>query len=446
MNVLKQFQITNPDAHARAAELVEAQIEIDASLLPASFTPTTTAFCAHMHKADKLIAVPCQFSDAVTESGKLRGRLSLRVDLDAKQTVNVSLSVNDGSEPQRAPISMVKGNDGPQHLFIENDYYKVETLPTSGQIWHFWNKAGANEAWHHHEWVDNQDKGGDPCHWAPNCWISYPDRITNGYELLDGRETDLIDWYYVFGWDNPETEIIEGPVYTEIRRRGIVWPHPEHSNPEIERDSIPRLAAEVTYRFFPDSPFVYQSSRMELLENANVFFIRNCQFVFFYDAFTHLFLMPEATGLKPTDTPLPACIRLMGEANQRPYDQMQHSLANILPPKMDFYAFFNAKKKDGFGLFQLKEHNYNKERGEPTYHNHSTILSEVHEWSTYLSRTFSYSNQRFNPEMVNPLPRGEVYEEENVLFPFRYENVPAMEELLSGRSQVLNKPLKLETV
>lgn len=154
--------------------------------------------------------------------------------------------------------------------------------------------------------------------------------------------------------------------------------------------------------------------------------------------------MPERNGLKPGDDPLPACFKLMGEVNQRPYDQMQHSLANILPPKLDYYAFFNSRKQDGFGLFQLVENNYNKERGEPTYHNHSTILSEVHEWSTYLSRTFSYSNDRFAPEMANPLPRGEVYEESNVLYPFCYEGVESMERLLKEQSADLNESLRLE--
>lgn len=451
MKALQHFKITNPVDKSRENALVEKNFQIRASEFPKDFSGDSRLLYAQVGKGGRWAAVPSQVSDLVLKDGHWNGRLSIRLDLAAGEALEMQLllAVDESEVPEvnkRSPISMTKGTEGPQHRFIENDYYKVETLPTSGQIWHFWNKVGANEAWHHHEWVDNRDKGGDPCHWAPNCWIAYPDRITNGYELLDGREIDLIDWHYVFGWYDPETEIIEGPVYTEIRRRGVVWPHPEHSRPEIERDSKPRLWAEVIYRFFPDSPCVYQSSRMELLEPVNVFFIRNCQFVFFYNAFTHLYIMPERDGLKPGDDPLPACFKLMGEVNQRPYDQMQHSLANIIPPKLDHYAFFNSRTKDGFALFQLVENNYNKERGGPTYHNHSTILTEVYEWSTYLSRTFSYSNDRFAPEMVNPLPRGEVYEESNVLYPFRYEGVDGMEKLLREQSDTLNGRILVEPV
>ena len=35
--------------------------------------------------------------------------------------------------------------------------------------------------------------------------IAYPDRVTNGYEMTEGRDVDFFDWHYVFGWEEPDT-------------------------------------------------------------------------------------------------------------------------------------------------------------------------------------------------------------------------------------------------
>ena len=61
------------------------------------------------------------------------------------------------------PGQVRKGDRGPQHWFLESEFYKIETLPKSGQIWHVWDKLGSNTSWHHNEWDTNRDKGGDPC-------------------------------------------------------------------------------------------------------------------------------------------------------------------------------------------------------------------------------------------------------------------------------------------
>ena len=248
-----------------------------------------------------------------------------------------------------------RGDQGPQHRYIENHFYRVETLPRSGQIWHMWNTQGADTSWHINEWPANVDRGGDPCHWAPNCWVAYPERITNGYELDDapGSECDFIDWHYVFGWDDPECEVVEGPVFVEIKRRGIVWPHPEHSRSEIRRDGKPRLRAEVTYRFYDRLPFIFQSSTLETLEDLNVFFIRNCQFAFRTHLFSHMIIAPERDGLRPTDEVDVAVFRLMGKANNKPYDWIQHSLSNVLPSKPAWYAYYDEDSHDGFALFPV---------------------------------------------------------------------------------------------
>ncbi len=393
-----------------------------------------------------LCEVPAQFYDTKREHGFLLGNTAFVADLPAGGSASFRLYF--GNRNANAPdyggdLTVSKGPLGPQHYFVENEYYKLETMPASGQIWHMWNKTGANRSWHHYEWAQNVDKGGDPCHWAPNCWVAYPERITHGHEPLVARgDSDYFDWHYVFGWQEPKTELVTGPLFFETRRRGVVWPHPEHASPDIERDDRELIRAEVVYRFYAGSPYIYQYSRLETLADIHVFFIRNCQFVFLSHAFTHIVLVPDRVGLLPEDEETAAVLRLMGEANLKPYDWVEHSLSNILPSKLAYYAYYNDKNHDGFALFELLEENTNLYRGEPTYRNHATQLTEVHGWSMYAGRTFSYTNRRFNPENATFLPKGERYEEENVLMTFRHENLDStLDHLRQTDAVVKNPPL-----
>jgi hypothetical protein len=371
--------------------------------------------------------VPAQFHHLGATGDALTGRALFFTDLAAGETQGFRLYYGNPRAEQPAytsGLNVAKGPDGPQHYWIENEFYKIETMPKSGQIWHVWNTQGSNTSWHHNEWIENTEKGGDPCHWAPNCWVAYPERVTFGYQLREDRDVDLFDWHYVFGWDNPESEATCGPLFFELRRWGPVWPHPEHSNPLIKRDRRVRIRAEVVYRFYADLPWFHQSSWEETLEDLKVFFIRNSQFVFLDRVFTHAIIAPEPTGVRPTDAVTPAVIRLLAKENLKPFPRVQHSLSNVLPSKLDYLGFYNEQNGDAFTQFQRLERNTNLFTGVPTYRNHAMILTELHDWSVYFMRAFSYTNQRFNPENATFLPKGERYEEENVCLIHRHESLP----------------------
>lgn len=319
-------------------------------------------------------------------------------------------------------INVTTGDLGPQHKIIENEFYRIETLPSSGQIWHMQNKLGSNADWFHNEWESNKDKGGDPCHWAPNSWVGYPERVGSGFENISFGDIEAIDWHYVFGWDNPETVINEYDDSYEIIRRGVVFPHPEHSNPKTFREEKPLIWAEVTYKFYHGSPYFFQSSRIRTLAPVPVFFIRNCQYVFQYHNFSHMLVAPEQDGVKPKDKIKPSVLPLMSYFRNKPFER-EHTLSNILPSKLDYTGFINEKTKDGFALFHLKEENTNLKTGKASYGNHCTLFTELSDWAVYFCRAFSYTNQRFNPENMQYLPEGEEYYEENMALMFEHNSV-----------------------
>ncbi|MFA7157887.1 MAG: hypothetical protein WC299_01190 [Kiritimatiellia bacterium] len=393
--------------------------------------------------------IPAQFYRLERKPGEISGRVAFlaeRIPAGGQAEFRLYHGNSHAAAPDYAsPMRVSEGGNGPQHYFIENEFYKIETMPQSGQIWHVWNKKGSNKSWHHNEWNVNKDKGGDPCHWAPNCWAAYPERVTNGYDVMTGGEDiDLIDWNYAFGWQNPENEIISGPVFHEISRWGTIWPHPEHTNPGIRRDPSPFIRARVTYRFYAALPWFYQSSVLETLKDMRCFFIRNCQFVFLANIFSHTFIAPERKGILPEDEENAAVLRLMGQINRKPYSHQQHSLSNVLPSKLAYYGFYNEENSDGFALFQLVEKNSNTRLGAPVYQNHATLFSELPGWSSYYCRAFSYTNQRYNPENATFLPDGERYEEENICLIFKHADPADTLARMKKADMCLKNPLKAE--
>ncbi|MDD4890423.1 MAG: hypothetical protein PHU85_10880 [Phycisphaerae bacterium] len=438
------FTVSEPAGIARQ----RAVVDVAFALPGAALAPEGADLRVVHDHAGQLRELTAQFYNLEQADGNITGRVAFFLDIAAGASESLRLyHGNPGAKPPSYPSSLtvMKAAAGPQHYWIENEFYKIETLPKSGQIWHVWNKRGSNTSWHHNEWAENTDKGGDPCHWAPNCWVGYPDRVTNGYELREGKEPDFFDWHYVFGWDNPSSATIRGPVFFELRRWGPVWPHPEHTNANIRRDDKQRIVAEVVYRFYAGLPWLYQSSRLQTLEDLRVFFIRNSQFVFLDRAFTHALLMPERRpDILPTDEVAPAVIRLMARDNLKPFPRMQHSLSNVLPAKLEYVGFYNSHNGDAFTEFQLVERNGNVHSGAPTYRNHTTLLTELHDWSVYFGRAFSYTNLRFHPENATFLPKGERYEEENICLIHRHENLPATLADLAARNLELRNPLEVK--
>jgi len=146
------------------------------------------------------------------------------------------------------------------------------------------------------------------------------------------------------------------------------------------------------------------------------------------------------TGRKPQregDGDETCVFPLMSYYNRMPYDaskpydafsNSQHSLSNVLPSRLAFYTLFNVDNGDAYANLPLVENNSTTTGGAPTLRNHHMILSEE-SGSDSFSRTFDYTNLRFNPENVTFLPKGQKFHEENVHLVYRYENWQSLEKL-----------------
>lgn len=379
--------------------------------------------------------VPAQFYQLKRTGNILAGRVVFYTGAPAagKSAYRLYFGNPHAAAPRyHSGFTLKQGPEGPRHYFLENEYYRLETMPRSGQVWHIWNKKGSNATWYFNEWKSNKDKGGDPVHWAPNCWLAYPER----------NAEQKRDWHYVLGWENPETEMIRGPLLIQIKRRGVVRPHPEHTDTTQWRDKSDLIHAEILYRFYDRLPWYYESSTLRVLKDIQVYFIRNNQMVFKTEIFNHMFIRPVTPGILPGDEEEAALFPLMGHYNRKPYD-IEHTLSNVLPSKLDYYGYFNDSTGDGFANFQIAENNTNIYSGKPAYFNHATIFTEAYGWATYCARTFSYTNQRFNPENAVLVPKGEEYQEENIYMIYKYQDLKTLDSLKALNAR-LKHPLIVE--
>ena len=336
--------------------------------------------------------------------------------------------------------------DGPMHWMIENDFYRIETYPRNGQIWHIWDKKGADRMWWFKEW-NGLEKGGDPVDWSPNVWVAYPDRVNpdaGSPEKGQKAFAEPFDWHYVVGWVEPKTEITEGPLFYQVKRWGPVPPHPEHSDPTYDRPTRDIVWAEVTYRFYAGLPWYYQSSQLVTLADMDVYFIRNSQMVFRDSLFSHLAIRPETPGLLPGDGDETCILPLMGHFDRMPFVQ-GHTLSNILPSKFGYYSLINPENGDAYANFPLVERDSTTTGGTPVMRNHHMSLSEGHDWTVYFARTFNYTNLRFNPENATFMPKGQKFEDENVHLVYRYEG-PQSLAALEHLYQTFKHPLLAEWV
>lgn len=334
---------------------------------------------------------------------------------------------------------------GPMHWIVENRYYRIETYPKNGQIWHIWDKSGADKMWWFKEW-DGLEKGGDPVDWAPNVWVAYPDRVNpSPSNPKRGQQVfaEPFDWHYVVGWNQPRTEIISGPVFLQIRRWGPVPPHPEHTDFTYDRPAGPLVWASVTYRFYAGTPWYEQSSVLKTEADMSVYFIRNSQMVFRDSFFSHLAMRPQTPNLAPGDTDETCVVPLMAHYDRMPFFAQGHTLSNVLPSSFAYYSLFNPDDGDGYANFQLLERDSTLSGAPPTMLNHHMSLSEGHNWTVYFARTFNYTNQRYNPENVTFLPAGQRFEDRNIHLLYHYQGADSLRRLETWNA-VFRHPLNAQ--
>ncbi len=345
----KSFSVSETAGIARKQEPVDVKFS-----LPATGETPAAGLRVAEEVNGRWTEIPAQFYDVrADKEAVLSGRVAFYCSLPAGGVRAYRIYYGGPADTQSHSTKLVVqgvGQGDPKetrHWMIENAFYRMETYPSSGQIWHIWDKQGSNQMWWFKEW-NGKEKGGDPVHWSPNVWVAYPDRAR---AEAGSSETKVLaqpfEWNYVVGWKTPKTEVVSGPIFFEVRRTGPVPRWPEHSDPAYPDQPKDIVWGEVTYRFYSELPWIFQASTYVTLQDMDVYFIRNNQTAFDHELFTHAAIRPETSGLLAGDSDETCAFPLMSYFHRMPFDaskpydafsNSQHSLSNVLPSKLAFFT------------------------------------------------------------------------------------------------------------
>jgi len=273
--------------------------------------------------------------------------------------------------------------------------------------------------------------------------VAYPSAWPPASRCAKTRTWTVFDWHYVFGWDNPHSSVVAGPLFFELPALGTGLAPPRTHQPRIKRDAKELIQAEVVYRFYDGLPCstvlatrnargpqgVLHPQQPVRLPGPRVHACSDCA---------------GADGPAPTDEIEPAVIRLMAKDNLKPFARIPAQPEQRPALQIGIRGVLQLRNFDAFTEFQLLERNTNVYSGTPTYRNHTTILTELHDWAVYLGRAFSYTNRRFHPENATFLPKGERYDEENICLIHRHASLPNTLEYLKRQDAELRQPVTVQ--
>jgi len=269
----------------------------------------------------ELREVPRQFVSEIQRDGRRHGGLLFQADSEAhSRTVYLLFYGNPDAElPDFASDLRVTGEG--YGLDIENRYYQASLSRQMGQLESLKYKQGGGL-----ELLARGDGHGEPpgIDWAH-------DYVTSGaYQKMR-----------VTNWAGcPDYEVIRGPLCLIVRR----WGFPHSTVHPLFTPS--RMFITVEYRFFAGTPYFTKRGTMEAIQELDITYLRDDEWVFSNGPFTDLIWMGSDGKLRS------------GEVD----DAHQDDLWSI--------GFFNAQSRDAFiALFlQHEAENFDglKHSGAPT--------------------------------------------------------------------------------
>ncbi len=299
----------------------------------------------------KLIEVPCQVYNELRRGNERWCKIVLMVDSQPKQkqTFQVFYGNPDAELPQY-PSDLTTQGEG-FGLDIANSFFKASLSKQTGQLERLTLRRE-----HGLELFSGGQGHGEPpgIDWAHD----YVDK--GGFQKLR-----ISLWHTC-----PDYEVIRGPLCTIVRRWGFPYSpvHPVYSPS--------RLKIAVEYRFYSGLPWFHKFGSMKAIQNFDAEALRDDEWVFSGQSFTHKLWMARDGKLKIGDVP-PA---------------QQEDLWGV--------GFFNQESQDSFMALFL-EHKAEglpelKHTGSPTmyYRWHGSV------WSRY-------------PLPVKTVPAGAVIEQKN---------------------------------
>ncbi len=336
--------------------------------------------------------VPSQVHDIRLPAApaQLLARLTFFADVPAQGESRYLLEIDPAAPTGAPPTGLAVSGEGVTRT-IENEYFRIQTHDPSGQIDQIDLKFANHPSFRFMHGT---------LHWNPDFIV-----------LNDQYPKGNYRWWYAHHFNQPDYEVEAGPVFFSIRRHQLI----------PGQDTV---WMEVNYRFYAGLPWFLMESRMEAMKDTRTFAIRNNEFGFATEDFTHAAWRTESIGLVAGHR---------GELGSTPifHDLRQggHVLGSALPANLPWVTFCHAGNGYGYASLRLDWDNRNLLTGHPApLYNSRTVLSE-HDGGLYWFRSLVYAPRRVGGEltqedlirMIQPIPRGSSYYEKNACLFYEFE-------------------------
>jgi len=223
--------------------------------------------------------IPCQVYGELHRGAERIGRLVFMPSVSARGSETyLFFSGNPDAELPSYPTDLWVRGQG-YGLDVENVYYVASLSRQMGQLERLTYKRG-----HGLELFAGGEGHGEP----PNIDWAHDYLSADGYSK-----------YRVTNWAAcPNYEVYRGPLCVVLRRWG--FPH----SPVHPLFTPSRMCMDVSYTFYADTPYFLKSSRMDVIRDFSLNYLRDDEWVFSGYSFTDVLWMDEDKKLH--EGPVPA--------------------------------------------------------------------------------------------------------------------------------------------
>ncbi len=271
---------------------------------------------------------------------------------------------------------------------VENEFYKINHAGNSGAIFGVYVKQGVDVLLEHKLETNGAVQWNPDCYSPPHSWVHASD------------------------WENPECEIVAGPVFVMLRRWAPL-PHLED------------VLASSTNIYYAGQPYVIVSETAEFTRDRYVKAVRQAEIVFNHavlDEFAYIDPFGAIKGFKIEGS--------------RPHPE--HAIE--LPLDTPWMAFINRERRVAFGHVALEAAASNLTGGLPRLDEDAYFYVANGPW-IYLSRALVYPFGSNNASRMTHVPKGAVYVSKTAYLPIRLAEGSDPFEPIETARRTLTKPL-----
>lgn len=390
------FRVREEAGLARTDEPVDIDLTVEQERFP---DPERRIRATVMTEPGRFTEIPCQVYDVQAVAAKKLNRFRAVVPLTVKPKTNAVVHLWVCPPRATPPESAIRLEGEALGGVVRNAAYRVELERTCGQLV-TWLDTRLGVQFQ----LQREDMGGQGAviHRTPDLYR--PDK----------------QWSHALDWTAPEHRAVAGPVMVETTRRG-------------EMPWIPEAFGKVRYRFFAGRPEVRSSSSLRVTKDIEGMAVRNGNFCFSIDLFTHA-AWPESDGTLRRVTIQEALGDDMGAPPQA-----------CFPVSTPWVAVYHRERNYGFALLTANHVYFSEGPGHANEARARAYVSNYRNRFLYTVRASTQTYRANTRSHPTPIEAGTTLYEDVAYLPFAFSGEDERQfEAVWSLHRELKNPLVVE--